>query len=331
MHYGNRKGRGVNCLCACALVATLVSALDAAHADGRLAPDMPYNQARAAFKTKLVNAGVAPDGPPAAPPAGVFELVEYSSPAGKLAAYLTPAPSGGPKLPALIWARGGHGGIGEFAWDTAEGYLGRALASPMVVMVPSWRGDNANPGRVEMFLGEVDDALAAIDFVAALPYVDAERIYMAGHSTGGTMTMLTAIASDKLRAVFSFGGVADTYLRTYSKDYRQAPFDQASYAEAHIRSAVNYAHELRTPTFYFEGEKAWDYVFLSKRMQGLAELHGTPFAAFEIKGSDHFKHVRPLMDLMTVKILADTGARMNIRVDASEVQQRFDKSASATR
>ena len=40
------------------------------------------------------------------------------------------------------------------------------------MMFPSLRGGNDNPGAKEGFLGEVDDVIAAADFLAKQPYVD---------------------------------------------------------------------------------------------------------------------------------------------------------------
>ncbi len=50
-------------------------------------------------------------------------------------------------------------------------------------------GENDNPGQFELFYGEVDDAVAAIDYLRSVPYVDPSRIYLAGHSTGGSITL----------------------------------------------------------------------------------------------------------------------------------------------
>ena len=71
-------------------------------------------------------------------------------------------------------------------------------------MFPSLRGGNDNPGTKEGFLGEVNDVLAATDFLAKQPYVDPARIYLGGHSTGGTLALLVGECSDRSRAVFSF-------------------------------------------------------------------------------------------------------------------------------
>ena len=73
------------------------------------------------------------------------------------------------------------------------------------MMFPSLRGGNDNPGKKEGFLGEVNDVLAASEFLSRQEYVDPDRIYLGGHSTGGTLALLVAASTDKYRAVFSFG------------------------------------------------------------------------------------------------------------------------------
>jgi len=57
-------------------------------------------------------------------------------------------------------------------------------------LYPALRGASGNPGKPECFLGEIDDILAAADFLARRPDVDPQRIYLGGHSTGGTMVLL---------------------------------------------------------------------------------------------------------------------------------------------
>ena len=67
----------------------------------------------------------------------------------------------------------------------------------IMMMFPSLRGGNENSGPKEGFLGEVDDILAAADFLAKQEYVDPQRIYLGGHSTGGTLVLLTADCTDR--------------------------------------------------------------------------------------------------------------------------------------
>jgi predicted esterase len=76
------------------------------------------------------------------------------------------------------------------------------------MMFPSLRGGNDNPGVKEGFWSEVDDVLAATDYLAQQDFVDPQRIYLGGHSSGGTPVLLAAECSDRYRAVFSFGPAA---------------------------------------------------------------------------------------------------------------------------
>ena len=129
-------------------------------------------EARTGFSTLHFPNRITADGPPDQPPSGIFRLIHYSSPAGKLAAYLTPPP-GNPqfKRPAIIWLKGGWGGIGRFLWEAEEGQNPTAFREAgFVVMCPSFRGENDNPGKIEAFYGEVDDVLAAYDYLAQLAY-----------------------------------------------------------------------------------------------------------------------------------------------------------------
>lgn len=55
------------------------------------------------------------------------------------------------------------------------------------------RGENGNPGHFEFFYGEAEDAVAAGRYLATLPRVDPKRIYITGHSAGGTLALLAAM------------------------------------------------------------------------------------------------------------------------------------------
>ena len=158
--------------------------------------------ARSGFKTALIPNSYITDGTAPVPPANYFQAVRYPSPAGKMFAYLSPDPGDGKKHPALIWAHGGFGGIDKWLWEKHDKQdPGHFREAGIIVMCPSWRGENDNPGKFQLFVGEVDDAVAAVDYLARVPYVDPSRIYIAGHSTGGTLTLLTAESTSKLRAV----------------------------------------------------------------------------------------------------------------------------------
>src|SRR5262249_22173992 len=74
-------------------------------------------EARKGFKTQA-NASKDPKEPVPPAPANLFRTVLYDSPAGKLAAYVTPDPKDGKKHPAIIWIHGGDSNsIDEGCWE----------------------------------------------------------------------------------------------------------------------------------------------------------------------------------------------------------------------
>ena len=288
--------------------------------------------ARKAFQTKIVpNANYTPDGPADRPPGGMFDVVKYKSPAGDLVAYITPDPKDGKKRPAVVWAHGGFGGInGGSFWGRPTPQNDQSAAAfreaGCVLMIPSLRGENDNPGRYEMFYGEVDDFLAARDYAAALPYVDPDRVYLAGHSTGGTITLLAATASDKFRAAFSFGGAPDVYrVVGDGEGYGNTPFDYRSADESTYRSAIHFVGAIRRPTFYFEGCSDGyqnGYCPDADAMAAAAAKAGVPFEAFCLPWGDHFSILHKVTRQVADKIKADTGPDCNIAFTKAELKAR---------
>lgn len=60
-----------------------------------------------------------------------------------------------------------------------------------------------------MFYGEIEDLEEARKYVASLPYVDPNRIYLVGHSTGRTKAVLLSEYSKGFRAVFAMGAATE--------------------------------------------------------------------------------------------------------------------------
>jgi acetyl esterase/lipase len=288
---------------------------------------VPLMQARAGFTTKIVNSNRTGIGAPPPPPAEKFSLVHYNSPAGALAAYVTPDRHDGKKHPAVVWCHGGFGGIGPEDW--AEGSAPMIFAEAgCVVMCPSWRGENNNPGVFEMFYGEVDDALAAVDYVSGLPFVDASRVYIVGHSAGGTIALLAVEATTKLRAAFVFGGAPDigTVIGPFGVggfDGVTTPFQATDKKEQRLRSAIDYIHHVRTPVFYFEGEDE-GYIPDALKMEKQARKGGAPVQVFEIEGGEHGDIVEPICEVLAKKIRTDAGPTCAIAVTKAEAQKAYD-------
>lgn len=271
-----------------------------------------------------------PAGPAEFPDGKVFELIRYRSPGGEMAAYLTPDPKDGKKHPAIVWAHGGFGGIGSYFWEPAgkrNDQSARAFREKGIVMMcPSWRGENDNPGRFELFYNELWDFISAIEHVKRLPYVDPQRVYIGGHSTGGTMTLLAAVSSDRFRAAFSFGGMIDG-VQTLGdgEGYGNTPYDPNSKLDHRLRSPMRYASFIRRPTFYFEGGEYYD-----EGSAGLMKLRAMKhFESFHLPG-DHFDILRPITQLVAEKIVQDTGAQCNIRFNEAELRERYHATFSTS-
>ena len=272
--------------------------------------------ARRGFATHIVSAG-APAGRPDAPPRGVFELVRYASPAGALAAYVTPDPRDGARHPAIVWITGGDcNSIGD-VWTEAPASNDQTAAAyrraGVVMMVPSLRGGNDNPGRREGFYGEVDDVLAAADHLAALPYVDPARVYLGGHSTGATVAMLTAEMSGRFRAVLAFGPTDDP--SGYGDQFTF--YDPSRPRELALRSPGRWLDSVTSPLFVFEGVDEPSNIDSLRGMK--AASHNRMIHFVEVPGADHFSILAPAGDVLAAKILRDTGPASAITLTDADV------------
>ncbi len=281
-------------------------------------------EARSEFNTRLVPNSFKPDGPANMPPEGVFDLVRYKSTSGNLAAYITPDPGDGKKHAAVIWAHGGFGGIGSWLWEEAptdnDQSVRAFLQAGIVTMCPSWRGENDNPGKFELFYGEVDDLLSALEYLKQLPYVDPDRIYLAGHSTGGTLALLASTATDEFRAIFSLGGAPDVHnVVSDGEGYGNTPFNHWAEEESFYRSAILFVDMIVTPTFYFEGEDSF-YCPDALAMQSKSRKKGIPFKAFIIENETHFSILHSLNNMIAQKIQSDTGTNCNISISENDIR-----------
>ncbi|MFO0810061.1 MAG: prolyl oligopeptidase family serine peptidase [Gemmataceae bacterium] len=280
-------------------------------------------EARKGFATKLVRRESARE-PVVEPPLGVFRKVSYDAPPGKLAAYLSPDPGDGKKHPAIVWITGGDcNSIDDGCWKAAppsnDQTAGAFRKAGIVMMFPSLRGGNDNPGVKEGFLGEIDDVVAAGDYLAKQEFVDPQRIYLGGHSTGGTVALLAAeYGGTTFRAIFSFGPVAD--VAGYDPEY--LPFDTKNRRELELRAPGLWLPAIKVPTFVFEGttEGNLDSLQAMKRISTNPNVHFYP-----VKGATHFSILFPVNKLLAEKVLQDTGPATNIAFTDDELNRLFGR------
>jgi dipeptidyl aminopeptidase/acylaminoacyl peptidase len=241
-------------------------------------------EARARVRTRLFVQQPSPEPFDPDPPPGV-ERVTYTSQGRELVAWLVRPPGSG-TYPGLLYA---HAGFALGAGDVAAARP--FVEAGYVVLLPAWRGENGNPGNFEMYYGEVDDAQAALEFLAQQVGVDRTRLFAAGHDTGGTIVMLLAMVSDRLRAAAACGGIPD--MRAIVEEQRKPafqlmPFDWRDPLELDLRSPARHLRDLRCPLYLFYGERQ-DQLYYSQAaaMQVLAEPLGKLVRVLQLPGTDH--------------------------------------------
>lgn len=276
---------------------------------------MTFAEAHDAFQTTLASQE-SDDDPIPDPPEGLFDLVSYPSKVGDLAAYISSNPGDNEKHPMIIWVVGGWGnGIDDFPWTYPEWDNDQTASafwrSGILTMYPSFRGANGNPGYYETLFGEVDDIVSAYEYAASLPYVDPDRIYLGGHSTGATRALLAAEYTDKFRAVFCFGAVDEIKYHNNS----QFTFDTDNQDEYIMRSPLHWLDDIKTPTFLIEGRDGnSDNLENMERSSDNENIH-----CYVIEDADHFSILAPLTQVAAQKILEDDKDTVDISITQEEL------------
>ncbi len=268
------------------------------------APKAPegFLQRRAAHPTRLLVKAPAQSEPPGSDAPAPAKRVTYRSGDLELAGWLAmPAKKRGP-VPVLVYL---HGGLGltpkEFA--RCKPYLKAGFA----VFTPTLRGRNGNPGNFELVFGEVDDARAAIQWIAEQPGIDKSRIYAFGHSMGGgTVAMLTLYPDVPVRLTASAGGIytVDTFT-SWAEDQDSKDlirFDIKDKEEAELRVLLPHAAEMKHDHIAYMGTEE---TTTHKNALALQEgAKGAKVEVVELKG-DHFTALDPALAKFLARVRSD--------------------------
>jgi len=278
-----------------------------------------FAEARSNFTTTLTQNNSHNHSIPTPPP-GVFDLVHYESEVGNLAAFVSSDPGDGQQHPLIIWLVGGWSyGISDIPWSYPEwdnDQTGSAFREAGILMMyPSLRGAHGNPGYFETMFGDIDDVLAAARFAASLPYVDPNRIYLGGHSTGGTRALLASALGEDFRAIFAFSAADDIG----NHNRAQFTFDINNRQERRMRSPIHWIGDISSPTFVigYPGASAANISNIERRSND--NVH-----TFVVEGGDHFNILAPITRLLAQKILEDTGQTVNISLTNAELQNAMN-------
>ena len=280
-----------------ALISTLAAAASA-QSMATFGPEVAiqnadYAQIRRTFHTTLIRRAGSPQHEifvSLTPPDSVEE-VHFISRGLRLKAWVAGHHSRSAKLPAVIFLHGGFE-FGPADWDMARPYW----EAGFVLMMPMLRGENGQPGNFSFFYDEVDDVLAAADYLRRQPGVDPANIFLAGHSAGATLALLAAETSPRFRAVASFDGSPDQQLLYNGKAskagaHREIVFDVKDLRELEVRSPLAYAGSLKVPTrLYYSTEASPLFELGTEKFVEIARAHGINVAASGVNGS-HMSHV----------------------------------------
>ncbi|HEX4514151.1 MAG TPA: dienelactone hydrolase family protein [Polyangiaceae bacterium] len=149
---------------------------------------------------------------PVSPPAP--EVVAFPSGERTLHGYLY-RPAGAGPFPVVVFNHGSEAtphADGQAQFYVAHGFVlfaphrrGQGLSRDAGDYVGAMRGPDA---RVAELVAQTDDVMAAVAFVAKLPYVDGARVAVAGCSFGGIESLLAAERGTGIIAAVDFAGGA---------------------------------------------------------------------------------------------------------------------------
>ena len=252
--------------------------------------DEDYAKVRSQFRTKLTRMGPSPQPWTAAkPPAGVSEI-EYVSGDLRLKAWVNRPADESRKRPAVLFLHGGFAFGAPDDWDVSQPYRDAGY----IVLTPMLRGENGQPGAFSFYYDEVDDVLAAAAYLRKQPYVDADHLYLAGPSAGGTVALLAAMTSKHFRAAASFSAMPDQVLfcKHAKGAARDVPTDITNLRELQVRSPLAYAASLKCPARVYYGSQE-PYLFATSQLTAkLAKAKGLDVEAVQVEG-DHGTSVPP--------------------------------------
>lgn len=250
---------------------------------------LTYQQKFKAFKTQLKYHGPSPQ------PWDEQELPENTSqifyPSGDLSlkAWVYRPPSAeNERHPVMVYFHGGFAFAAEDFQDCQP-----FIDAGYIVMCPMLRGENGNPGRFELMLGEVEDAKAAVQWVADQSYVDSDRVYAFGHSAGGGIAALLSLRDDvPVRHSGSCGGFYGA--GTFERWADFVPFDWSDSREVEMRTLIGHFQDMRFHHYAYLGTQEY---LDDERLAVLEDINGggSRFTAIRIPG-DHFTSLRPAMD-----------------------------------
>jgi dipeptidyl aminopeptidase/acylaminoacyl peptidase len=196
----------------------------------------------------------------------VAERVYYPSSGGlTVSGLLFRPPEGSGPWPTIIVNHPGFGTAGDFS-DVALGIRDKGY----LVFNPDYRGSGMSQGVHEGAKGEVDDVIAAIDYLESQGLIADGRIGMYGQSHGAAISVLAAERDPRIKAVVAEAGFYDAVDLYNNGANSTDPTVKTAFNELvamvggtpeqvpqeyFARSALNLTDSLQAATLIIHGEK----------------------------------------------------------------------------
>lgn len=225
-----------------------------------------------------------------------FEAVLYPSEGRQLLAHLAVSPQ--PMAPALLYL---HGGTSLGNGDLHD--VMPFVDAGWTVLAPTYRGENGNPGAIELWLGEVQDAANAARWLAAQPGVDPTRIYVIGHSMGGGVAAMLSLEPEvPIALTASSGGL---YPEQVSIGWGFTPFNVFSRESRRLRVLHPHIMEMQREHIAYVGT---DLVDFGREVAAAIAGRSTRLQIMEMQG-DHFSSLPPALQAFLVEVQTREQAR----------------------
>jgi dipeptidyl aminopeptidase/acylaminoacyl peptidase len=235
------------------------------------------------------------------------EFIEFPTSGGDVAYALFYAPANpgvglpeGERPPVLVYVHGGPTGAAprDFSARRAHRYwTSRGLA----VVDIDFRGSSRygrryrNMLRGQWCVADVEDAIAAVDFLVSRDDVDGARALIRGGSAGGTTTLLALATSNRFAAGANYYGVTDMVALLdddHKFESRYAIQLIGPYPERadlyEQRSPINHVNDLSSPLIVFQGSD--DTVVPPRHSELIVDAvhaQGHPVAYLPFEGEGH--------------------------------------------
>jgi dienelactone hydrolase len=194
-----------------------------------------------------------------------IESIAYYLPAGAASQQVRVPETDGLMLPATLYSPRGcsaerkpaivllHGWLKKGATDTElEWYADLLAEEGYVVLVPLMRGWGG--GQNDCGLSQPADIARAIEWLAAQPDVDPNRIGIVGFSFGGQVALLTGALSRRVKAIVSYYAPTDMVkLKEYQGRYWDA-WAASCESDPIKPSPVSVAGQIKAPVLLIQGD-----------------------------------------------------------------------------